>query len=417
MGFIQHPPDEYEARPAVIAGPGVQPNDIINRKLVVNVQEAEQVRHTYERYLALGCVRELKQELTAQGYVSKIRTSTKGNVTGGKPFSRGALYALLQNPTYIGDIRHKDKRYPGEHEGLVDREIWDQVQSLLNRNRVERKTGQNSTETSLLAGLLFDEHGRRLTPSHSRKGERRYRYYVTQDNSDSALRPVRIPANDIEKIVSTEIARFVEDDSRILDTLDLPEDDLNSRRFILDQICQKKLVFTEGSAGEQKIVLGDILERIELRKASIKLCISPSRLRGWLTGDQSETVLDDMVELIVGVALKRRGGETKLVISPQMGEIELSPDQALIKAVAKACRWNKILLMAETPSIRALAKAEGVTHGYIRKLLPLAHLAPSIVTDIMEGKQPIDLTLKQLIATTLPICWVAQRDLLGFSKL
>ena len=389
--------------------------DIVDRKLVVNEQEAEQVRQKFERYLALGCVRKLRQELTTQGYVSKRRTSARGNVTGGKPFSRGSLYALLQNPTYIGDIRHKDKRYPGEHEGIVDPEIWQRGQSLLNTNRVERKTGRNSTETSLLAGLLYDEYGRRLTPSHSQKGDRRYRYYVTPDGADDDYPPVRIPANDIEKIVTTEISRFLRDDQAILDTLDLPEDDLSARRYILDRINEKITVFTHGPSGEQKVAMIDFVQRIELHKSRIKVLIGPSRLRGWLTGDQIEIASERPVELDVEVAIRRRGAETKLIIKGNNGGPETKPDPALIKAIAKSRHWNDFIITGKAGSIRSLAKEEGVTHGYIRRILPLAQLAPSIVEDIIRGRQPVDLTQKCLIAANIPTTWDDQRLQLGFS--
>jgi Recombinase len=92
--------------------------DVSDRRLVINPIEAESVRHIYPRYLELRSVRLLREILDHRGIVSKIRISRSGNRTGGKVFSRGALYELLSNPVYIGEIRHKKERHPGQHNPL-----------------------------------------------------------------------------------------------------------------------------------------------------------------------------------------------------------------------------------------------------------------------------------------------------------
>ena len=105
--------------------------DIRDRRLVVNQEESKLVRHIYKRYLELGSVRLLKRDLDRRGVVSKIRVSKNGTRSGGRPFSRGALYELLANPIYIGEIRHKKVRHPGQHEAIVDRQTWEKVQRRL----------------------------------------------------------------------------------------------------------------------------------------------------------------------------------------------------------------------------------------------------------------------------------------------
>ncbi len=153
--------------------------DSPDRKLIVNRAEAEMVRQIFRRYVELRSVRDLKAELDAGGIVSKVRVSKTGRTSGGKPFTRGALYHLLQNRVYIGEITHKDESYPGQHEAIIDRELWDEVQATLELNRVDRKLGVNAKNPSLLTGILFDEKGNRLMPSHAAgKGGRRYRYYI-----------------------------------------------------------------------------------------------------------------------------------------------------------------------------------------------------------------------------------------------
>jgi len=117
-------------------GYGVQ-----DRKLVVIPNEAETVRHIFRRYAALGSVRLLQQELDAAGIRSKRWTSAAGRSLGGKPLARGALYLMLQNRIYRGEIVHKGQHYPGEHEPIIDEALWDQVQSKLTANAVERRSG------------------------------------------------------------------------------------------------------------------------------------------------------------------------------------------------------------------------------------------------------------------------------------
>src|ERR1700693_22360 len=112
--------------------------DVRERKLVVNHDEAETVRGTFERYLELGSVRLLANDLRLRGIISSVRVTRSGKARGGKQFSRGALYCLLSNSAYIGEIRHKQERHPGQHEGIVSRALWERVQERL-RERATRR--------------------------------------------------------------------------------------------------------------------------------------------------------------------------------------------------------------------------------------------------------------------------------------
>ena len=127
----------------------------------------------------LRSVRALQAELDAAGIRSKRRILADGTPFGGQKLSRGALYLMLQNRIYRGEITHKGNAYPGEHQPIVDEALWDQVQAILAENRVDRATGADAKQPSLLAGLIFDETGERLTPSHAVKKGTRYRYYVS----------------------------------------------------------------------------------------------------------------------------------------------------------------------------------------------------------------------------------------------
>src|ERR1700720_1078672 len=195
-------------------GYGVQ-----DHKLVMIDSEADAVRLIFRRYGELGSVRLLKSELEARGIKSKSWTSASGRLVGGKPFSRGALYLMLQNRTYLGEIVHKGQFHPGKHTPIIDQPSWDVVQAQLDSNAAERNSGTRNHHPSLLSGMLFDGDGNRMTPSHALKMGTRYRYYVsgsliTRDRTQTTA-GLRIPAAEIEQLVSSRVHRWLLDPGSI----------------------------------------------------------------------------------------------------------------------------------------------------------------------------------------------------------
>jgi DNA invertase Pin-like site-specific DNA recombinase len=193
--------------------------DVKNRKLVVNEEEARTVRHIFHRYIELRSVRALKEELEAAGIRSKRRLLANGTPFGGQKLSRGALYLMLQNRIYRGEITHKGNAYPGEHQPIVDEALWDQVHATLAENRVDRTIGEDAKQPSLLAGLVFDDTGERLTPSHAVKKGTRYRYYVSRSlivgTAEDRPGGWRIPAANLESLVINKLRDFLADQGAI----------------------------------------------------------------------------------------------------------------------------------------------------------------------------------------------------------
>jgi site-specific DNA recombinase len=136
--------------------------DVSERRLIVNETEGVTVREIFERYLVLGAVRLLRNDLERRGVVSKVRVSRSGVKTGGRSFSRGALYELLSNPIHIGEVRHKQERHPGQHEAIIERELWEQVQKHLREHAAQHRERPTKASPSPLAGKLFDENGEPL---------------------------------------------------------------------------------------------------------------------------------------------------------------------------------------------------------------------------------------------------------------
>jgi hypothetical protein len=108
-----------------------------------------------------------------------LRTKQRGG-TGRKPFTRGHLYALAANPLYVGAVAQKGATYPGRHAAIVDRDTFEAVQHQLAGNAAARYASTNAKAPSLLTGLVADETGDRLLPTHANKKGRRYRYYISQ---------------------------------------------------------------------------------------------------------------------------------------------------------------------------------------------------------------------------------------------
>lgn len=186
--------------------------DCVDRKLVVNKAEAALIRSIFEKYLELGCVRKLKDWLDESGHRTKVRTSQKGRIWGGESFSRGLLYKILTNPVYIGQIRHKDKVYEGQHEAILTQDVWASVQQRLSQKSTSvRGVGKVPPYGNLLKGKIIDAFGNKYSPSFTSKGGKQYRYYVSQVLLQDQNPPVgimtRISAFDIEKVVEDVIVK------------------------------------------------------------------------------------------------------------------------------------------------------------------------------------------------------------------
>src|SRR6516225_11697770 len=186
-----------------------------DRKLVIIDSEAELVRSIFRRYSELGSVRLLKEELEALGVITRAWTSASGRRIGGKPFSRDALYLILQNRIYLGEIVHKGQSHRGEHPPIIDQTLWEAVQAQLAGHTTQRNPGTRTQQPSLLAGMLFDRDGNRMTPTHAVKKGTRYHYYVsrpliTQDQREGST-ALRIPAAEIEHLVTSRVRQWLLD--------------------------------------------------------------------------------------------------------------------------------------------------------------------------------------------------------------
>jgi site-specific DNA recombinase len=406
MGGV--PPLGYEAR---------------DRGLVVVDSEAEIVRDIFGRYAELGSVRLLKEELEAQGITSKCRTSASGRLRGGQPFSRGALYLMLQNRIYRGEIVHKERSYPGEHTPIIDQELWDMVQAQLAGNAAQRNAGGRAAQPSLLAGMLFDSDGNRMTPSHAVKKGTRYRYYVsrpeiTKDQADGSA-GLRIPAGEIEQLVASQVRRWLLDPGSIYKATSkyLPEPSTQQR--LAARAAEIGRRWSELPPARTRPVLAALIERVEVRIDQVDIYLRPTGLSALfdtaVTASQS-VLEEETVILSVPARLRRAGMEIRMVVDGTDPFAVVKPDPRLIKLVVRARRFNTTLVQSDGVAFAALALREGVSRSYFTRVVRLSYLAPDITQAILEGSQPRDLTAEKLLAhSRLPLAWYDQRAALGFA--
>jgi DNA invertase Pin-like site-specific DNA recombinase len=399
--------------------------DAVERKLVINKAEAETVRTLFRLYLKLGNVRRVQREADRLGLRTKARKPNNGRRPGGAPFTRGHIYKLLANPIYVGDIVHKGERFGGEHEAIIDHEVWDAAQQQLRCNAVTRRHGTNTKTRALLAGLLVDANGHKMVPTHANKAGRRYRYYISKpvkETSADTDAGWRLPAPAIEDIVITEICRLLCDRSRLIEALCLtrtPPDHLGAilSRFssLGDRLC------AAGPADQQDL-LREVIDQVVVRHVSICISIRSKTLRMVIGADESDKGQEcrtkqneNDVTLELPVRFKRRGVEMKLILTNEQ-EPKPKPDPILIKAVAEGHGWFEELRSATIPSVGDLAERHGIDQGDVSRRLPLAFLAPDIVEAILEGRQPIELTAARMMRIRdLPLSWAKQRQRLGFA--
>src|SRR5215216_4022196 len=197
-----------------VGGPLPLGYEMKDSKIAVVEDEAERVRLIYRRYLELGGVNALVRDLKDKDIRTKIRLRATGVTHGGIPFERGSLFYLLRNRFYIGEVKYKGEILPGEQPAIMDRTLFDAVQQKLTDQWSTQSTSRTAND-HLLAGLLFDDAGHRMVPTHATKNGIRYRYYVSlphlygESKTASVGAVSRVPASDIENTVVNFLAKRV----------------------------------------------------------------------------------------------------------------------------------------------------------------------------------------------------------------
>jgi site-specific DNA recombinase len=394
-----------------MGGPVPLGYDVEDRKLVINDKDAVTVRHIFSRYGAMGCGQKLIEELREDGYRTKIRQHRGGRIIGGVAFGRGMLFGMLSNRIYVGDIVHKGVAHDGEHSAIIDPSLWDRIQAQIAANRHEHRARSNAAHSSLLAGIIQDAHGRKMTPSHAVKKGKRYRYYVTHSAGLTTQGPpaARLPAFDVERIVIEHIRALLNDRLQMHGLVSAATKDAAAMAGAIAQAADVARLL-DSTHGKRSIVT-TLTSSVHVQESQLLVCIDRAALLRRI-GVLIEQELEP-IELVAPAVKIRNGLETKLIIPGAKGSSG-GQNKELAALLIEARATLEYVLAQPERTITELAREKHQCRKRMTQLVRIAWLAPSIVRMILKGKQPAGLTPARLLGAELPICWTDQRRTLGF---
>ena len=301
---------------------------------------------------------------------------------------------------------------PGQHDGIVVREVWESVQESLATNGRERRSPTNTKSGSFLAGKLFDETGDRLVVTAAQKGGKRYRYYTSQRlvrKSEGVRDGWRVPAQQLERAVAKGVTGWLIDPVRLSEALGRLS--AGQIEAALGRAAELASRLDAGTAHRSEVLVA-IVARVTLCQDRLKIEVSRSVLLERLMDGTApvDGQVGEVVTIDVPIEFQRRGVEARLVMR---SDPAAEPDEKLVALVERSHRWLDQLTSGEMGSIRQIAQAEGKDESDVSRFLPLAFLEPGIADEITRGDQPSLLTMEWLRASCpLPHCWTAQRQCL-----
>ena len=375
------------------------------RSLAIVAEHAHIVREIYARYLELGNVRLLADQLQRGGVRSPRRQRLTGTTFGGLAFSRGQLYSILKNPVYVGRIAHKDRTFAGQHHPIVDQAQWDAVQTLL-ASHVQGQRTHRTERQALLAGKIVGPAGEPLIATHSSKGKVRYRYYVTRSAHFAAAQGgMRIPAREIEGLVTARIAALFEDPMVLADLAGLSVSP-GQITTLLESGAELAVVLK----GSRKREVAELVRQIRVEATHVEIDVAPAAIAELLGLGPPEDGSDRALTLTERMHLTRTGRVMRLVDASGQGASP-APDQSLTTMLVKARAWWALLAEGKI-NIKALACQEGVTASWMTRIVRLAFLSPAIVEAILDGKLHADANALALVQPgAVPERWHAQAAL------
>lgn len=351
-----------------------------DKKIYPDKEKSKLVNDIFKKYIELKSTTPLKEWLTTQGHNISV----------------GNLNCILRNRAYIGQVGHKGVWYLGEHQGIIEESLFEQVQSVMSNNRINRQ--HYNPSKSLLAGKLYDDRGNAMSPSWSTGSQgKRYRYYVSQavikKEPDKIGKISKISLPKLEEFIDNWFVRFLQDKTKIYPYL---------KGFEISK--QKELIGKLGYYPITRNIEQALIKRVDVSPTQIKITIQEEQLLELFTSlyenremslvqsnrEPAYTesyhigIIDNGAKVIVGEVVKP--GPHK--------------DRNLIKNIAKAFKWHQDILKGDT--LKKVALRDKVSEQYVRRILELSFLSPQIVRAILNGTQPADCTLKHLLSIHTP---------------
>ncbi|MBA3527374.1 MAG: recombinase family protein [Sphingomonas sp.] len=388
------------------------------RSLAIVEDHAAIVRRIFERYRELGRVSAVVEELESDGVRSPQRLTTGGRSFGGRPFSRGQVYKLLSNATYIGRIDHGGRSHQGNHQAIVSDELFEAVQAILATNLNGHRRGHRASEESLLAGLLVDDRGVPMVASHACKGKVRYRYYVSRDLQRApdarTASGWRLPAREIEPLVRVKLASALRDPIGLLAAIDVPLPDADGLKTLIDRGTVFATDVESRSAKGSRLVRR-LIANVRLAPRNVILTLDAASVVGLFELDPPSASRN--IEISIPARLRRSGMAMKLILEDSR-PANRHVDGTLVQLIHRGRLWWKELLSDPKLTLEAIGRREGLTGGYVLRLVRLAFLDPAILSAILDGDAPTHLSADRLTGPdAMRLRWIDQQSQFGFSPL
>ena len=406
--------------------------DAKDKKLYVNNSEAALIQLIFKRFQQLGSTTLLCKELNDLGYRTKARKNQDGEMSSGARFTKGTLYKILNNRLYIGEVRHGQKWYEGQHEAIIDHELWNRVHAIMDKNRIGKQTRVHRKTDAPLRGLIFGPDGNAMTPTHSCKKGKRYRYYITNRANKLSYEecPIKlVSAGDIEGIVFDQIKTIFQNPSIVAETWNQAK--LAKSGLTLDDVKQGlrnvDSIWEHLYHDEQVKLMKCFVNKVTITPEAVNLEVFSNGLNTLLldiraaanTKDKQEkTSIDisqdnEIIYISIPIKLSRKSGR-KNIITPEGVTLnqdrDIEADSTLREALLKAHKWNHWLDKGKYQTVKEMAEVEGITSpSYASRILRLIILAPDIQSAILKGKHPTTLTLADLM-DPFPLAWEDQRQ-------
>ncbi|MGB6120105.1 MAG: recombinase family protein [Mesorhizobium sp.] len=402
-----------------------------DRKLLINEPEATSIRGLFHRYLELKSVPQLAREVSRQAAEKARGEASEDTPTPSTGFERyatrpmfhGMLYKLLTNPIYIGKVRHHDELFDGEHEPLIDVDLFEAVRRQLAAGAPVPQGGRVHKSNHLLSGLLYDDTGDPMGCVHTRKvadgGIKRYLYYMSR-RATKAVGHVpdswRIPACEINKVVRGQAIRVLQDQTLLSDwvqqlaSTDHVQAGLARAQDLVPNLSE------QAPLADQRETLSLLFSSISLSTTKVRFEMRKQHLVDRLIGidDQGIEHPDDASSIHVielPVSLRRRGLGMRIVIDSPY--VQPEPEPALVDLIARSHIYLDRLTGPSQQSTTSIAEAFNVDRADVGRILPLAFLSPKMLDAILSGTQPETLTPRDLARNELPILWSEQDMLLS----
>ena len=371
-----------------VGGPLPLGYEMKDGKIAIVEDEAEQVRLIYRRYLELSGVNALVRDLKDKDIRTKIRLRVAGATHGGIPFGRGSLFYLLRNRFYIGEVKYKGEILPGEQPVIMDRKLFDAVQQKLTDQWSHRNHAKTKSD-HLLTGLLYDDAGHHMTPTHATKAGIRYRYYVSLPHLKGESKTVsvgsvsRIPATDIEDIIV---------------------------RSVNEHLATRHGQPASSSAHtDDRGVIAEQVVRIDVHKDRLIIRFKSADTESHSTDGQ-------LLSIVWQKPPSRKSRQILIPLGVHRNEVRptrIERRARLVGAISRGRRWLDEIVSGSATNIEKIATRQKCSVRQVNMTISLAFLAPDLVKAAVEGRLPRGIGVERL--RDAPAEWSRQFEALGLN--